>query len=256
MPSYSNEPVEANLFHHLKDAFKNPPEEPGKPRVLLIGDSISIGYTIPVRKQLQGKALVFRPPVNCQHTGYGLENLKSWLGSGKWDVIHFNWGIWDTHMLDAKGNLTTSEGGDIHVRYTHEQYRENLTKLVDILQGTGAKLIWAETTPVMCYVAARFDDLRIRNEIAAEIMRAHKIEIDDLYAFSLPHVAEWQMPDKCHFNPAGNEKLGEHVSSLILHALETPGFGLKISKNPRPKDVALPWPPKGRLVACPQRRQA
>ena len=28
------------------------------------------------------------------------------------------------------------------------------------------------------------------------------------------------------------------------------------SKNPRPKDVALPWPPKGRLVACPQRRQA
>ena len=205
------------------DAFKNPPEEAGKPRVLLVGDSISIGYTAPVRKNLEGKALVFRPPTNCQHTGYGLANLKTWLGTGKWDVIHFNWGIWDTHMLDAKGKIMdpgeTKATVEMHIRYTPEQYRENLEKLVQILEGTGAKLIWGSTTPVMYRKEARFDDIRIRNELAAEVMRAHKIAIDDLYGFVLPHANEWQLADQVHYNPTGCEKLGEHVSESILQAL-------------------------------------
>lgn len=61
---------------------------PGLPRVLLIGDSISIGYTLPVRAALQGKANVHRPPGNCSSTGYTLSKLEEWLGRGKWDVIH------------------------------------------------------------------------------------------------------------------------------------------------------------------------
>ena len=227
-PADTKGPAEADLFLHLKDAFKNPPEEAGKPRVLLIGDSISIGYTVPVRKHLQGKALVFRPPVNCQFTGYGLANVKKWLGTNKWDVIHFNWGIWDTHLLDAKGNLVhtadeTKSAVPLHIRYTPEQYRTNLTQLVNILQATGARLIWAETTPVMSRTGARFEDIRIRNDIAAEIMKARKIEIDDLYAFTLPHVKEWQNADQVHFNAAGNDKLGERVGSFILRALEDIG---------------------------------
>lgn len=217
-------PAAAGLAPHLTNAFKNPEEEPGKPRVLLIGDSISIGYTLAVRKELQGKALVFRPPVNCQHTGYGLANLKKWLGSGKWDVIHFNWGIWDTHLLDEKGNLVrtpdeTKTTVPLHIRYTPEQYRENLGKLMDILQGTGATLIWASTTPIMSRKGDRFEDIRIRNGVAAEIMRTRRIETDDLYAFALPHVKEWQSADQVHFNASGNEKLGGRVSESILRAL-------------------------------------
>ena len=41
----------------------------GLPRVLLIGDSISIGYTLPVREALKGKANVHRPAGNCSSTG-------------------------------------------------------------------------------------------------------------------------------------------------------------------------------------------
>ena len=40
----------------------------GLPRVLLIGDSISIGYTVPVREILKGKANVHRPLTNCGPT--------------------------------------------------------------------------------------------------------------------------------------------------------------------------------------------
>lgn len=69
------------------------PEE--KPKVLIIGDSISIGYTPFVQKALEGKAEVFRNPGNAQHTGKGLVKLEKWIGEEKWEVIHFNWGLWD-----------------------------------------------------------------------------------------------------------------------------------------------------------------
>src|SRR5687768_8371749 len=70
-------------------------EQPGLPRVLLIGDSISMGYTIPVRDLLKGQANVLRPMTNCGPTIRGIESLDSWLGNKKWDVIHFNFGLHD-----------------------------------------------------------------------------------------------------------------------------------------------------------------
>ena len=75
-------------------------DEPGLPRVLLIGDSISMGYTIPGARGLAGKANLHRPPQNCGPTIFGIERLESWLGSGHWDVIHFNFGLHDLR-LDA-----------------------------------------------------------------------------------------------------------------------------------------------------------
>ena len=71
----------------------------GLPRVLLIGDSISIGYTVPAREALRGKANVHRPLTNCGPTTRGLENLSQWLGDADWDVIHFNWGLHDLKYL-------------------------------------------------------------------------------------------------------------------------------------------------------------
>ena len=76
---------------------------PGLPRVLLIGDSISIGYTVPVRELLEGKANVHRPLTNCGPTSKGVAEIEEWLGDGKWDVIHFNWGLHDLKYMGPKG---------------------------------------------------------------------------------------------------------------------------------------------------------
>jgi acyl-CoA thioesterase-1 len=192
------------------------------PRVLIIGDSISMGYTQPVRQNLAGKAEVFRPPVNCQHTAYGLSQIKKWLGKEKWDVIHFNWGIWDTHMLDANGQLIRDEAnavGPMHLRHTPEQYRENLEQLVKTLEATGAKLIWANTTPVMSRTGKRFEDVSNLNRVAAEVMQKHKIPVNDLYSAVLPNAAKWQTADKVHFNDKGNAELAELVSGAIRKSL-------------------------------------
>ena len=80
-----------------KKAAPNPAFTPtvdvaGLPRVLIIGDSISIGYQPALREALAGKANVHRPGTNCGPTSRGVEQIEEWLGDGKWDVIHFNWG--------------------------------------------------------------------------------------------------------------------------------------------------------------------
>jgi len=192
------------------------------PRVLILGDSISIGYTSPVRKQLQGVADVTRPAENCQHTAHGLARINSWLGKEKWDVIHFNWGIWDTHMLTATGGLIRDEArhdGEMHLRHTPEQYRANLLKLVETLEKTGARLVWASTTPIMSRTGKRFDDIKNLNAVAEEVMRKRGITINDLYGYTLPNVKEWQSGDKVHFNAVGNEQLAKRVSESIRAAL-------------------------------------
>jgi|GEM_PF-1560921 acyl-CoA thioesterase-1 len=192
------------------------------PRVLILGDSISLGYTEPVRKQLQGTAELHRPKENCQHTGHGLRRIKAWLGDGKWDVIHFNWGIWDTHMVEPGGALIRNEAeykGEMRIRHTPEQYREHLVRLVDAMEETGARLIWANTTPIMSRSGKCFDDITTLNTVAVKLMRERAIAINDLYAFTLPHADKWQSADKVHFNATGNQQLGARVAESIRTVL-------------------------------------
>jgi len=112
-------------------------DDPSLPRILLIGDSISIGYTPSVRKLLTDKANVHRVPGNARHTGIGLENINKWLGDGKWDVIHFNWGLHDLcyRSSDAKtpGRKDKVNGA---LDLTFAEYQQNLRKLVGILKNT------------------------------------------------------------------------------------------------------------------------
>ena len=87
-------------------------EMPGLPRVLLIGDSISIGYNLPPRALLKGKVNLHRIPTNGGPTIKGLEQIDTWLGKKKWDVIHFNWGLHDLKYMGPNGeNLFPKEKG-------------------------------------------------------------------------------------------------------------------------------------------------
>src|SRR5258706_14572957 len=65
-------------------------DEPGLPRVMLIGDSISMGYTLDVRAKLKGKANVYRIPTNGGPTVNGLPHLKEWLADHTWEALHLN----------------------------------------------------------------------------------------------------------------------------------------------------------------------
>ena len=197
-------------------AFAPVTENPALPRVLIIGDSISIGYTLGVRSLLEGEANVLRIPVNGGPTTNGVKNLENWLGTGKWDVIHFNWGLHDIkYMKDGK----TDMAGEWQV--PPDDYRKNLESLVKRLKATGARLIWATTTPVPQGSAGRVkgDEVKV-NAVAAELMKANGVAVDDLYAMVLPQLQQCQLPANVHFTDEGYALLARQVADSILEALQ------------------------------------
>ena len=177
-------------------------DDPKLPRVLLIGDSVSRGYTQPTRAALAGVANVHRAPANCGPTAAGVKNLEVWLGAGKWDVIHFNFGIHDRGTPAA-------------------DYVNRLEAIVGRLEKTGAKLVWASTTPIPDNPAQKQTARSIveKNALAAEVMRKHGIPTDDLFAALTPRLAELQNPHDVHFTGAGYEFLGARVAAAIRAAL-------------------------------------
>jgi acyl-CoA thioesterase-1 len=93
--------------------------------------------------------------------------------------------------------------------------------MVERLKRTGAKLIFATTTPVPDGTGIRAKgDAVIYNRAAERVMNKHGIQIDDLYSFALPRLKEIQRDSNVHFNPKGSELLAEQVAKSILKALE------------------------------------
>lgn len=187
---------------------------PGLPRVLLIGDSISMGYTIPTRKLLAGKANVHRPPTNCSSSGNGLRQLKEWLGDKKWDVIHFNFGLHDAKLPpEGVGHAPP------------EVYEKNLRELVKRIQATGAKVIWANTTPVpnggVLAPNRRFGSIDEYNAIARKVMVEHGVTVNDLPSAVRSKLDQVQLKNDVHFTAAGSQLLAEQVARAIEQVLKS-----------------------------------
>jgi len=181
------------------------------PRVLIIGDSISIGYTPFVQEFLEGTAVVRHNPGNAQDTALGVEKLDEWLGAGDWDVIHFNWGLWD---------MRYDNGFDSPPRVPLAEYEKNLTLLVRRLKATGAKLIWTTTTPVPAGSARRIEAGEIAyNDAARRIVNEHNIAINDLHSLVAPKLDAYQRKANVHFTRSGSRAMGRQVADCILGVL-------------------------------------
>lgn len=219
------------LDSHSQDAPQRPrkpnpamtpiKDVPGLPRVLLIGDSISIGYTVPVRQMLEGKANVHRPLTNCGPTTKGVAELDQWLGTKQWDVIHFNFGLHDLKYMGPNGeNLANPAAETSHPQVPIDEYESNLRKIVARLNKTNAKLIWRNTTPVPKGAAGRVvGDAAKYNAVAKRIMEENDIPIDDHYAYAVDKLADIQLPANVHFTSDGYQKLAEQAVAAIRNAL-------------------------------------
>ena len=185
-------------------------DDPKLPRVLLIGDSISIGYTLPVRELLKGEANVHRIPVNGGPTSNGIRNIDAWLGDEKWAVIHFNWGLHDLKLIEGQHQVVPAD------------YEANLRKLVARMKQTGAILVWCSTTPVPeCELnpPGKLYDVIDYNTLAAKVMADEKVLTNDLFGFVKPQQAEIQNLNDVHFSEKGSQVLAEKVAKEILGAL-------------------------------------
>ncbi|MCL6296151.1 SGNH/GDSL hydrolase family protein [Jejuia spongiicola] len=190
-----------------------------KTKVLIIGDSISIGYTPFVKENLSSKAIVKHNPWNAQHTGTGLKKVKEWIGNEDWDIIQFNWGLWDLcyRHPDAKvyGNRDKVNG---NVTFSLEEYEKNLEDIIrSIKQVSDAQLIFVTTSYVPKYEAGRFKkDAQKFNKVAKRVMKKYDIKVNDIYKKSkVIHKEFGKGDDDVHYSKEGYKKLAKILSEFL-----------------------------------------
>ncbi len=178
-----------------------------RPRVLLIGDSITRAYYKTVEDRLTGKAIVCRLATSKSLGDPGLlDEVKLVLGQATFDVVHFNNGMhgWG---------------------YTEDEYAKAIPDLVATIRKSapGAKLVWASTTPVRVsgkveQLDPKTDRVKARNKSAAEVMAKERIATDDLFALVIEK-PDWFSSDGVHLNAKGSAAMGEQVAAEVLKLL-------------------------------------
>jgi acyl-CoA thioesterase-1 len=193
----------------------------GLPHVLIIGDSISIGYTLPTRALLQGKVNLHRIPTNGGPTIKGLSEIDKWLGKRKWDLIHFNWGLHDLKYMGKDGtNLVPKEKGGV-VQVPLADYEKNLEKLVIRMKKSAKQLVWRNTTPIPPGSKARYVGDSVKyNDAAARVMKKLKIPTLDLFTPSMKNMKDWMKKADVHYYPHGSQALAEIIAKDILTRLK------------------------------------
>ena len=204
-------------------AFVDPVANPELPNVLLIGDSISIGYTLPVRQKLKNIANVYRPPVNCGDTRRGVEQIETWLGDRHWDVIHFNFGLHDLKHVDPKTKQLRPIGSPgVKQNVSVAEYAENLERIARRLRQTGATVIWRPTTPVPEGSNGRIagDENRYNAAAAGVIDAVGNIQTDPVgQQATQPPILQSQLPANVHYTPPGSDLLADVIAQTIRGAL-------------------------------------
>lgn len=217
----TSNPAKPKPAKKIQPAFVPPEVDPALPNVLLIGDSISIGYMVSARKALAGKANVWRPATNCGPTTRGLESLDGWIGDRKWDVIHFNFGLHDLKYMGPGGkNLADPKADDSFQQVPIDQYAANIRTIAERLKATGATVIWRETTPVPDGCAGRVagDSKRYNQAAAGVIAEVGEIQTDPMFDFAIEH-SQLQRPANVHYTAEGSAVLGKHVAEVVANAL-------------------------------------
>jgi hypothetical protein len=179
-----------------------------RPRVLLVGDSIVVGYSGVVAQALKGKANVDMLATSKSIMDPSFIKETRLIADGyEHAIIHFNNGLHGGHVTD-------------------DQYAAHLTRYVKELRRLApkAKLIWASSTPI----SARGDRKKLspknavvvrRNKIAAAIMEKNSIPIDDLYTLVVGKAA-LRSPDGYHYSTQGRTIQGKAVAALLVKALK------------------------------------
>ncbi len=180
----------------------------GGPRVLMIGDSISVGYRSAVFARIREKygAVTVSTSKALDNPRFCAE-IDALASSEGFDyrVIHFNNGLHGFQLTDA-------------------EYEEHYGKTVDFLlaRWPDARLILASSTPVTengkpDVLASINEKVLSRNRTVRGIAEERGLEYNDLYALVLGD-ASVRSGDGYHYKSEGYEKMADRIAELILRA--------------------------------------
>lgn len=189
-------------------------DETGRPQVLLIGDSIRMGYCAFVKEELSGCAEVLYPKENCRNTQHVLISLNAWTAlctPEKTAAVQFNCGHWDAAHWDGDAEPLTSLG----------EYGRNTERIIARLRACfpNAKLIAATTTPMnpsggACANPRTTDEIRRYNEALVTAAEKNGVYVNDLFGIA----GGWdgsRYLDYCHFQEPAYAELGKATAEFI-----------------------------------------
>ena len=187
------------------------------PRVVLIGDSIRLGYAPLVAKKLEGKAIVISAKPNGEDSANVLRHLDEWVINERPHVVHINAGL---HDLKVKGTT---------YQVPLPEYEKNLATILErVRTGTNATIIFATTTPILDSLHAqrkagfnRYQaDVQRYNAAAAALMKRLGVPVNDLHKVVEDGGKERLMTgDGTHYTTEGYEVLATAVTATIVEAL-------------------------------------
>jgi hypothetical protein len=187
-------------------------------RVLVIGDSISIGYTPFIKTALSTNVEVAHNPGNGGSTLRGMESIEKWLDNRDWDVILFNFGLHDMVHKDSSGKYDVVNGT---IAVPLKEYKKNLEAIADKLNETTAKVIFVTTTMVPEGASGRkTPSVPEYNEVALKVMKKKNIQVVDLYQPSLEIHPSNSKPKDVHYTPKGYELLATILVKEIKEVLK------------------------------------
>jgi lysophospholipase L1-like esterase len=182
--------------------------------VVLIGDSIRMGYEDVVRQHLSGIASVWAPKDNGGHSRNILAHLDEWVLTRHLDIVYINCGL---HDIARKFDLP-----DLAVPLS--EYRKNIRHILSLIKSkTNTVVIWASITPVneqWHHANKGFDrleaDVVSYNTVANEVANECEVPIHDLFGIvQQSNQQNLLSSDGVHFTSNGYDLLGNKVAEFI-----------------------------------------
>lgn len=180
-------------------------------RVLLLGDSIRMGYQAGVQQRLRDAAEVVAPEENGRFATYTFWGLHLWIAElGRPDIVHWNNGLWDVHHEAPREDALT----------LLDEYVATLERTIGELRRIGATIIFATTTPVApASIDRSNDEIDRYNAAAIDLMRRHAIEINDLNRLVRQDLAANLSDDQVHLSAQGYDRCAGQVAAIIRRHL-------------------------------------
>ena len=188
-------------------------------KIILLGDSIRMGYDKYAKMALEGVAEVYSPEENCRFTQYMLRFIHKWVGDSGFgedtDLVHFNVGLWDVIQIMYDEPITPI---DVYEQYLHricKRIRECCPK---------AKIVFATSTPIhqANYESVKHEfwrsneTIKAYNAVAVKVMKEHGIEVNDLYAL-MEGAQDHYFSDRTHYY---TKDATEVMTGRVLQVIE------------------------------------
>ena len=177
------------------------------PRVALIGDSITEGYSQFVRKKLEGIA-----KVDYLATSYSIASeiygniIESFVNDSEYEVVHFNYGLHGYSVEEGVYEARCRKSVESIMQHSKVILATTTTALDETLQKENE--VWKEK-------------VALRNEKVLKIAEELGSEIDDLNRVCIEMDLSKRYKDGVHFLDEGYEELAESVSMSIKKTLES-----------------------------------